>query len=166
MDNRHPPTSARSNRSLAHGVSDRRHLASVFEMTKVVTDVAFQALADRYGMAWSSQDPKLVAGFYADDGQISLNRGDPFIGCAALSKMAADFMATFPDMVRTIQIARLSGNHGLIAWSLEGHHADTKNHVKILGWDLNIFAPLGLINTSPCWKKSSPFSSSMASSFK
>lgn len=100
-----------------------------------MTDQPFQVIADLYAQAWSSQDPNSVASFYAEEGQIIINQGDPHLGRAGLSAMAAGFMAEFPDMVLTADVARLSGNHALLAWTLEGHHTETKNHVKVSGWE-------------------------------
>ena len=53
----------------------------------------------RYASAWSSQDPVLLASFYAADGSLTVNDGPPSIGRAAIAATAADFMTGFPDMV-------------------------------------------------------------------
>ena len=47
-----------------------------------------------------------------------------------LQQMAAGFYAEFPDMVVTCDDMRTAGDHAIFVWSLEGHHAETKNHAK------------------------------------
>jgi hypothetical protein len=49
--------------------------------------------------------------------------------------MAAGFYAEFPDRVIHCDDARVAGSHGILVWSLEGHHAETKNYVKVGGWE-------------------------------
>jgi uncharacterized protein (TIGR02246 family) len=46
-------------------------------------------IAKNYAAAWSSKSPEAVASFYADDGQISINRGDILKGRDAIVEMAA-----------------------------------------------------------------------------
>ncbi len=95
----------------------------------------FQKVAADYASAWSSGDPKAVASFYATDGQITINRGDDLIGHAAIEEMAAGFYAEFPDLKVFCDSARISGTHAIFIWTLEGHHSETKNHVKVGGWE-------------------------------
>ena len=94
-----------------------------------------QKSAEEYARAWSSKSPQAVASFFAEDGQIVINRGDPTIGQAALVEMVAGFYAEFPDLIVHCDELRTSGDHGLFAWTLEGHHVETKNFVKIKGWE-------------------------------
>jgi hypothetical protein len=49
--------------------------------------------------------------------------------------MASGFCAEFPDLVLTCDLVRSSGSHALFAWTLEGHHVETGNHVKASGWE-------------------------------
>ena len=58
-----------------------------------------------YAKAWCSLSPKAVASFYAPDGQIIINRGDA-----------------------------VKGRDAIFIWTLEGHHSETKNYVKVGGW--------------------------------
>jgi uncharacterized protein (TIGR02246 family) len=101
-----------------------------------MTDAAkFHQIAADYAAALSSGDPKAVASFYAADGKITINRGDDFKGTAAIEEMAAEFFAEIPDLNVYCDTARISGTHAIFAWTLEGHHAETKNHVKVGGWE-------------------------------
>lgn len=94
-----------------------------------------QQLARDYALAWSSGEPDEVASFYAEDGEISINRGDLIKGRAAVAEMAAGFYAEFPDLEVRCDLMRKAGSHAVFIWTLEGHHAETKNHVVAGGWE-------------------------------
>ncbi len=94
-----------------------------------------QQIAAEYSKAWSSHSSEAVASHYAPDGQISINRGDPIKGRDAIAEMAAGFYAEFPDLIVHCDEMRTAGNHAIFIWTLEGHHAETKNYVKIGGWE-------------------------------
>jgi|HubBroStandDraft_5_1064220.scaffolds.fasta_scaffold371633_2 uncharacterized protein (TIGR02246 family) len=92
-------------------------------------------LADAYARAWSSGSPPAVAAHFATGGRIVINRSAPLVGPAAIAEMAAGFFAAFPGMVVTCDDVRSAGNHVLFAWTLEGRHAETKNSVRVSGWE-------------------------------
>ena len=92
-------------------------------------------MAASYAAAWSSKDASQVAAHYEPDGQIIINRGDVLKGTAAVTEMAAGFHAAFPDMQLACDSFRLSGNHALFAWTFYGHHSESKNFVKVSGWE-------------------------------
>jgi uncharacterized protein (TIGR02246 family) len=92
-------------------------------------------LGQAYAEAWSSRQPGLVAEYYAEDGQIVINDGEPLRGRDAIAAMAAGFYAAFPDLVVHCDDFRLAGAHALFAWTLEGHHAETRRRVRIAGWE-------------------------------
>ena len=52
---------------------------------------SFSGLARRYAEAWTSRNPDAVAGFYAPDGQIVINHGEPHVGSKAIAAIAVDF---------------------------------------------------------------------------
>lgn len=95
----------------------------------------FAKMAGDYTDAWNTRDPKAVAAFYIEDGVFAANQGEPSRGFDELTEMAAGFHASFPDMTVSCRSFTLAGNHALYAWTLEGHHVDTKNHVKVDGWE-------------------------------
>lgn len=97
------------------------------------TDMAERARA--YAKAWSSNDPEGVASFYASDGVISINGGDPLAGRTAIAEMASGFYAEFPDLTVHLDEFRYAGANALFAWTLEGTHSGTGNHVKVPGWE-------------------------------
>lgn len=99
------------------------------------TQDQIQKLAQDYAVAWSSGDPAQVAGFFTADGEITINRGDPIKGTRALIEMVEGFYKDFPDLEVRCDLMRMAGRHGLFAWTLEGHHAQTGNHVQVSGWE-------------------------------
>ncbi|MBW4707611.1 nuclear transport factor 2 family protein [Roseobacter sp. YSTF-M11] len=91
--------------------------------------------ATQYTAAWNSGDPAAVAGHFAPDAQIVINRGDPHKGAQALRDMAAGFHAEFPDLHLTCDAVRGNGDHAVYLWTLRGHHSETKNAVTLSGWE-------------------------------
>ena len=107
-------------------------------------------LAVRYTDAWNSKVPENVAAFYVQGGQISINRGDPWLDHEGLAAMAAGFYADVPDLVLKNEGIRSAGSHVVFLWTFIGHHAVTGNPVKVRGWeewelddDLNVKTSLG-----------------------
>ena len=96
---------------------------------------SFAGLARRYAEAWTSGNPGAVAGFFAPDGKIEINGGEPHLGTEAIANMAAGFYAEFPDLVVHCDLPRLAGQHGIFVWTLEGHHSATGNYVRVGGWE-------------------------------
>jgi uncharacterized protein (TIGR02246 family) len=94
-----------------------------------------EEMAMAYSAAWSSGNADAVAAHYAPDGQIAINRGDVLKGTAAIREMAAGFYGEFPDLVVKCDAIRSSGNHAIFIWTLEGHHSETKNFVRVPGWE-------------------------------
>lgn len=111
---------------------------------------ALREMGQRYAEAWSSGNPEAVAAFYAEDGRIAINNGEPIVGRAALAEMAAGFYSEFPDLVVRMDDIRLAGDHAIFVWTLQGKHSETGNFVKVGGWeewtlgeDLTVRASLG-----------------------
>lgn len=111
---------------------------------------ALQKLATDYAQAWSSGSPEAVASFYAEDGQIIINRGQPLKGREAIARMTAGFYAEVPDLIVRCDDFRMAGRHVIFVWTLEGHHAGTENFVTVGGWeeweldeDMKVAFPLG-----------------------
>jgi len=64
-----------------------------------MNDARLTDFATRYAEAWSSQDPAKLASFYADNGALIVNDGEPSVGRAAITETARAFMTAFPDML-------------------------------------------------------------------
>ncbi|MGV6804598.1 MAG: nuclear transport factor 2 family protein [Ruegeria sp.] len=92
-------------------------------------------LARDYAIAWSSGEPEAVAAFFAPEGRISINRGDPIVGRSAITEMARGFHTEFPDLEVRCDMLRWAGSHAVFVWTLEGHHKETGNLVITRGWE-------------------------------
>lgn len=92
-------------------------------------------IAAAYTAAWNSGSAEAVAGFYAADGSIVINRGTPWDGRAGVTAMAAGFFADVPDLKLTCDGLRVAGDHVAYLWTFTGHHARTHNPLRITGWE-------------------------------
>lgn len=92
-------------------------------------------LARRYTDAWNSRVPENVAAFHAPTSSIIINRGEPSVGHAGLTAMAAGFHADVPDLHLTCDAIRGAGSHVVYMWTFTGHHAGTGNPLNISGWE-------------------------------
>jgi uncharacterized protein (TIGR02246 family) len=92
-------------------------------------------IAQAYTAAWNSGSPEAVAGFYAQDGQIIINRGNPWEGRSGVAQMAAGFFADVPDLTLVCDQVRCAGDHVVYLWTFTGTHSGTKNPLRIAGWE-------------------------------
>ena len=119
-----------------------------------ITPETVAKMAQDYTAAWNSKSAEAVASFYAEDGEIVINRGDPWDGRAKVAEMAAGFYADVPDLSLTCDDIRLSGTHAVYVWTFTGHDANTGNPLNIKGWeewdlndDLKVKASRGWFDT-------------------
>ena len=96
---------------------------------------AVSKMAADYTAAWNSKSPNAVASFYAENGEIVINRGDPWTGRSRVADMAGGFYADVPDLTLTCDDVRLAGTHVLYAWTFTGLDAGTGNPLTIRGWE-------------------------------
>jgi uncharacterized protein (TIGR02246 family) len=96
---------------------------------------AVTELARTYTAAWNSGSADNVARHYADDGQIVINRGEPWQGRARIADMAAGFFTDVPDLALTCDELRCAGSHVLYAWTFTGHDAKTGRPLRVRGWE-------------------------------
>jgi len=95
--------------------------------------------AKHYVKAWCSQDPEKVAAFFAARGSISINNGPLAVGRAAIAKEAQAFMATFSDMVVTMDKLVPDSDGTKFHWTLTGTNTGpggTGKRVQISGYEL------------------------------
>ncbi len=92
-------------------------------------------MAQDYTNAWNSKSAEAVASFYAQDGEIMINRGKPWSGRDRVQDMADGFFRDVPDLTLTCDDVRISGQHALFLWTFTGHDAATGNPLKIHGWE-------------------------------
>ena len=94
--------------------------------------------AERYTAAWCSQDPASVASFFAVDGSLTINAGDPSVGNEAITEAARGFMDAFPDMIVAMDGIEQVGDRVVYRWTLTGTNAGpagTGNSVRISGYE-------------------------------
>ncbi len=116
-----------------------------------MNDPQLTDFGNRYAAAWSSQNPDSLAGFYAEDGSLTVNDGPPSVGRAAVRATVQGFMSGFPDMrvrmdsmVRTASTVRFH-------WTWTGTNTGPGGNgrsVHISGYEEWTFAPTGLIAQS------------------
>lgn len=113
-----------------------------------ISRIQAQERARAYTSAWCSHDPEAVASFFAEDGRITINDGEPSTGRAEVAEMARGFMESFPDIVVHMDDLRSSGTHAVYRWTLEGHNTGpdgTGNYVRVSGWEYWRYDSEGLV---------------------
>lgn len=81
---------------------------------------SLRQFAADYTTAWCSQDPGLVASFYAPTGWLRINGGVPSVGREAIAESARSFMTAFPDLVVIMDGLALDGERVVYRWTLTG----------------------------------------------
>ena len=100
-----------------------------------MTTMEIARIAQDYTKAWNSKSAEAVSSFFAEDGEIVINRGDPWSGRARVRDMAAGFYSDVPDLFLTCDDVRVSDKHVLFLWTFTGHDATTQRPLKIHGWE-------------------------------
>lgn len=106
----------------------------------MVDQAGAERLAAGYTAAWNSGSAAAVAGFYAAECTIVINRGAPWVGRAGARAVAEEFFADVSDLTVACDGTRLMGDHMIYLFSFTGHHSGTKNPLRIVGaeeWDLD-----------------------------
>ena len=89
-----------------------------------------------YGAVSSvGQDPAALASFYAENGSLTINDGQPSTGRAAIEATARSFMEGFPDMVVRLVEVRRRGDRVLFDWHWTGTHTGPGGTGKTFDWD-------------------------------
>ena len=104
--------------------------------------------ATRYATAWSSQDPVAFGTFYAENGSLTVNDGEPSVGRDAVVETARAFMNGFPDMVVRLVELRPEGNRVVFHWHWTGTNTGpdgTGNAVDLIGYEEWTIGDDGLI---------------------
>jgi hypothetical protein len=107
--------------------------------------------AKEYTLAWCSQNAASVASFFAENGSLKINDGEPSIGRAAITKATQGFMTAFPDMVVDMDSIIINGVNAEYHWTLTGTNTGpggTGNTVRISGYEEWTIGPDGLISKS------------------
>lgn len=107
--------------------------------------------ATQYTQAWCSQNAASVASFFALNGSLQINDGEPSIGPEAITKAAQGFMTAFPDMVVEMDSIAIQGTDVTYHWTLTGTNTGpggTGNAVRISGYEEWTIGSDGLIAQS------------------
>jgi uncharacterized protein (TIGR02246 family) len=113
-----------------------------------ITTDRLQSIAAGYTAAWNSGRPDAVASFFAADGEISINGGDPWRGRQKVAEMAAGFFNDVPDLHLVCDGVRGPGKNALYLWTFTGTHAVTGRVLKVSGWEEWALNEAGLIQCS------------------
>jgi uncharacterized protein (TIGR02246 family) len=127
----------------AHGRFEIRGIAPIPD--------GLREFASRYTAAWCSQDPSRVASFFAPDGSLTVNDGEPAVGRPAIAGVAAGFMTAFPDLRVSMDEAIDLGEHAIYRWTLTGTNTGpggTGRPVRVSGYEQWHFSRDGLIAVS------------------
>jgi hypothetical protein len=111
----------------------------------------WNSFGKKYAQAWSSQKPEEVSKFFAPDGSLTVNDGDPAIGTESITNVAKGFMDAFPDMIVTMDSLVTKSNKTEFYWTLIGTNTGaggTGNKVRISGFEQWIFNEEGLVQES------------------
>ena len=107
--------------------------------------------ANRYAQAWSGGDPAAFASFYAEDGSLVINDGEPSVGRKAIEQTARDYMTAFPDMLVELVAVHRDSNHVVFSWHWTGTNTGpggTGNAVDLAGYEEWTLSDDGLISES------------------
>lgn len=112
---------------------------------------ALADFAERYASAWSSQDPERLASFYAPDGTLTVNDGEPAVGREAIAGKARGFMESFPDMKVEMRAVQETLEGAEFHWFWTGTNTGpggTGRPVALTGYEEWTFNAEGLIQES------------------
>jgi uncharacterized protein (TIGR02246 family) len=136
--------------AITHSESKRARGKLIIDVS-AATDEAVVDLANRYAAAWSGQDPAALASFYAEEGRLQVNDGDPAVGRPAIEAKASSFMTAFPDMRVELEHLEQVGDTVLFHWHWTGTNTGpggNGNAVDLYGYEAWTLDENGLIAQS------------------
>jgi sugar lactone lactonase YvrE len=92
-------------------------------------------IAEDYTVAWNTHSSEAVASFFAEDGQIVINGGDPYLNRAGVARMASGFFADVPDLHLRSDGFERAGDHAIYRWTFTGTYRDTGRPLRVSGWE-------------------------------
>jgi len=107
--------------------------------------------ADRYAAAWSGQDAARFATFYAENGSIRVNDGEPAVGREAIAALAQSYMTALPNMIVRLDSLTIVNGKPHFNWTLLATNSGpggNGNRIDISGYEEWTMSPEGLIEES------------------
>ena len=98
-----------------------------------------EVFAKSYSQAWSGKRPEFVAFYFAEDGSLRVNDGEPAVGREQITKVAKGFMTDLPDMVVSFDSLVNKSNGVEFHWTLTATHSGpggTGNSINVSGFEL------------------------------
>ena len=96
---------------------------------------SIESLAAGYTAAWNTGSAQNVAEYFAENGEIVINRGAPWRGRGGIAEMAAGFFTDVSGMKLTCDGIRCAASHVVFMWTFTGHAAKTGNSLTVHGWE-------------------------------
>jgi len=106
---------------------------------------------EKYAAAWSGQNARAHANFFAPGGSQIVNNGTPAVGRDAIAKVAQGFMTAFPDMLVVCDSLPTTSKGVEFHWTLTGTNTGpngTGKKIHISGVEILQFNSDGLITES------------------
>jgi hypothetical protein len=116
-----------------------------------MTPMQLNEFAIRYTAAWCSHEPQRVPEFFAEHSSLTINRGVPAVGRAAIATAAQGFMTAFPDLVVVMDSLETAGPTVRYHWTLTGTNTRLGGNgrpVHVSGYEEWTFGPDGRIAQS------------------
>jgi nuclear transport factor 2 (NTF2) superfamily protein len=107
--------------------------------------------AEDYTAAWCGQDPARVAAFFAENGSLTINGGEPALGREVITEAVRGYMTGFPDHVLLLDKLEESEGRILFHWTFEGTNTGpggTGKRVRFSGYESWLIGDDGLIADS------------------
>ena len=107
--------------------------------------------AQEYTSAWNSSIPEEMASFYAEDGVLTVNNGNPSLGRKQLAETASSYMEAFPDLELTMDSLTRQDDTYRYYWTFKGTNTGpggTGNKVDFSGFEEWTMNEDGLIQNS------------------
>lgn len=105
----------------------------------------------KYTAAWNSKQPGKMASFYAENGTLMVNNGQPAVGRKQLAETAQSYMEAFPDMELTMDSLTVEEETYRYYWTFIGTNTGpggTGNKVDFNGFEEWTMNDQGLVQKS------------------
>jgi nuclear transport factor 2 (NTF2) superfamily protein len=109
-----------------------------------LNEARLRDFARSYTEAWCSHDPARVAAHFTPGATIAINGGEP----AEITEVARGFISAFPDIEVLMDDVVFKDETVEYHWTFTGTSAETRNHVRISGYEEWTLGDDGLVTRS------------------